>query len=322
LKRLRQLAQHTLVAYERGGRRYDGYRLTNRGYDALALKALCARDAIATVGNQIGVGKESDVYVATMHDGETEVPVVLKMHRLGRTSFRKLKEKRDYHGRRHACSWLYLSRLAAVKEYAFLKTLYERDFPVARPIDINRHCIVMSLIDAVQLNHVSEIADADQLYNDLMNMIVRLARYGVIHGDFNEFNLMVDADGRATMIDFPQMVSIDHFNAAEYFDRDVNCIREFFRKRFHYETDTYPVFADIRRKYNIDVEVAASGFTKEMARDLDKAITETLDDDDVDDDDDSDADDRSTSGDESDRKRRRGPIDRQNSAKDGSIFEH
>jgi RIO-like serine/threonine protein kinase len=37
----------------------DGYRLTYMGYDYLALKALCARGAIAGVGSQIGVGKES-----------------------------------------------------------------------------------------------------------------------------------------------------------------------------------------------------------------------------------------------------------------------
>ena len=41
--------------------------------------------------------------------------------RLGRTSFRKLKEKRDYHRHRHATSWIYLSRLAAMKEFAYMK---------------------------------------------------------------------------------------------------------------------------------------------------------------------------------------------------------
>lgn len=40
---------------------------------------------------------------------------------LGRTSFRKVKEKRDYHHHRQSISWLYLSRLAAHKEYSFMK---------------------------------------------------------------------------------------------------------------------------------------------------------------------------------------------------------
>lgn len=37
----------------------EGYRLTNSGYDYLALKTLSARDSVLSVGNQIGVGKES-----------------------------------------------------------------------------------------------------------------------------------------------------------------------------------------------------------------------------------------------------------------------
>jgi RIO kinase 2 len=41
--------------------------------------------------------------------------------RLGRTSFRAIKGKRDYLQHRKASSWLYLSRLAAQKEFAFMK---------------------------------------------------------------------------------------------------------------------------------------------------------------------------------------------------------
>ena len=44
--------------------------------------------------------------------------------RLGRTSFRQLKNKRDYHRHRGNASWLYLSRLAAMKEFAFMKVIH------------------------------------------------------------------------------------------------------------------------------------------------------------------------------------------------------
>lgn len=49
----------------------DGYRLTTLGYDILALKALRARGVVGAVGNQIGVGKESDVFVG----GDSELNV-------------------------------------------------------------------------------------------------------------------------------------------------------------------------------------------------------------------------------------------------------
>lgn len=49
-----------------------------------------------------------------------------------------------------------------------------------------------------------------------MNLIVRLARAGLIHGDFNEFNLLVTDDNEPILIDFPQMVSTSHRNAEMY----------------------------------------------------------------------------------------------------------
>lgn len=65
--------------------------------------------------------------------------LALKLHRLGRTSFRDVKSKRDYLGRRSSYSWLYLSRLSALKEFAFMKALGDHGFPVPQAIDNNRH---------------------------------------------------------------------------------------------------------------------------------------------------------------------------------------
>ena len=58
-----------------------------------------------------------------------------------------------------------------------------------------------------------ELANPGAVYNDLMNLIVKLANHGLIHGDFNEFNLMIDDNDQVTLIDFPQMVSTSHSNA-------------------------------------------------------------------------------------------------------------
>ena len=37
-------------------------------------------------------------------------------------------------------------------------------------------------------------------------------------------------DEKVTIIDFPQMISTDHINAEYYFNRDVECVRTFFRR--------------------------------------------------------------------------------------------
>lgn len=145
-----------------------------------------------------------------------------------------------------------------------MKVLYDRGFPVPKPVDYNRHAVVMELINGYPLCQVHELQDPSALYSEFMELIVKLANHGLIHGDFNEFNLMLDDQDHITMIDFPQMVSTSHPNAEWYFDRDVKCIRDFFAKRFNYESELFPTFKDIRRSYSLDVEVSASGFTKDL----------------------------------------------------------
>ena len=115
---------------------------------------------------------------------------------------------------------------------------------------------------------MSEVADVESLFDDLMNLIVKFANHGVIHGDFNEFNIIINDKGKPIIIDFPQMVSTSHQNADMFFDRDVTCIRDFFKRRFGYESSIHPTFADIEREDSLDVEVYASGFTKKMKNDL------------------------------------------------------
>lgn len=263
-KLLRELCRHRLLSYERG-KHYDGYRLTNSGYDYLALKVLAQRGTVASFGNQIGVGKESNIYIVA---NEERNEVCLKLHRLGRTCFRNIKGKRDYHQHRKSASWLYLSRISATREFAYMKALYDRGFPVPKPIDLNRHCVVMELVEGGPLCGVYQVEDVESLYDELMSLIVKLGNHGVIHGDFNEFNIMITSSGKSIIIDLPQMVSTEHPDAKVYFERDVNCIRDFFKRRFGYESELYPTFDDISREDCIDVEIKASGLTKQMERDL------------------------------------------------------
>ncbi|KAF0311464.1 Serine/threonine-protein kinase RIO2 [Amphibalanus amphitrite] len=260
-KVIRQLQNTKLLAYERG-RRYDGLRLTVSGYDFLALHSMVAENVIDGFGNQIGTGKESDVYAAYDTHGEA---LALKFHRLGRTSFRKLKLLRDYHKNRSHMSWLYLSTLSARKEFSYMKALHERGFPVPRPIYQNRHAVLMSIVHGEPLCELRDLSDPRRLYGECMELMIRLAECGVIHCDFNEFNLMVTDEEHIILIDFPQMVSTSHPNAEHLFQRDVECLRRFFARRFRFESDDYPVFSEVVRTEDLDTEIRASGYGKEFA---------------------------------------------------------
>lgn len=262
-KVLKELVRHKLLGYD--NKKTEGYRLTTSGYDFLALRTFSRRASVESVGNQIGVGKESDVYIVASATGEQ---LALKLHRLGRTSFRSIKNKRDYHAGRSHVSWLYLAHCAAVKEFAYMKVLQEHGFPVPRPVDIDRNCVVMELLNATPMNRMAQLDRPDRLYNELMELIVKLANHGLVHCDFNEFNLLVTQEEHAILIDFPQMISTEHVNAEWYFDRDVECIRKFFCRRFGYESKRWPKFKDVVREKVLDFEVSASGFTKELKDNL------------------------------------------------------
>ncbi|WP_243669959.1 hypothetical protein [Vulcanisaeta sp. JCM 16161] len=104
-KSLRKLNALGMVIRYRGN--YTGYRLTFMGYDALALHTLAKRGIIERVSpTPIGVGKESDVYAG---DAVGDGKVVLKFHRLGRTSFRQIRRFRAWIGNRRHITWLYES---------------------------------------------------------------------------------------------------------------------------------------------------------------------------------------------------------------------
>jgi RIO kinase 2 len=297
------LLRDKLISHETHGG-IDGYRLTNAGYDILALYTLKRHHIISAFGQKIGTGKESDIYLASSPTG---CQVVLKFHRLGRTSFRNVRQKRDYFNNQkqneRTNNWLFLSKLSAMKEYAFMKALYDVQYNVPKPIYYNRHVICMNLIRGIPLYQIHSqqlsVEVACDIYEQSITLISKLAiQHGLIHCDFNEYNLLVDLSGIqalvtddtadpyvrhsggqsiapdqsmgalskppweqtlieqhqettdvnvidplpepvarlsngepkpiVTLIDFPQMISIQHINGQDYYERDVQCIQNFF----------------------------------------------------------------------------------------------
>ena len=214
-KILSNLLRDKLVSHDKK-QGYDGYRVTNAGYDILALHHLkTISKLIVALGDKIGTGKESDIYLGMTPKGHQ---VVLKFHRLGRTSFRNVKKTRDYsvydsnnHKNRRGGgestnvhnnstnSWLFLSRKSALKEYAFMKALYDVNYPTPQPLGTNRHVVVMTLVRGVPLYQISRnklsVYQSESIFYQASELAIRLAKHGLVHCDLNEFNLLIDLSG-------------------------------------------------------------------------------------------------------------------------------
>lgn len=151
--------------------------------------------------------------------------------------------------------------------YSFQKCLYDRGFPVPKPYDVNRHIVIMELVRGHPLNRIDNLNGHEhEILNQLIDMTVKLLKNGIVHGDLNEFNIMIEdvnENGqalkvpRAVMIDFPQMVSVDHPEAKKMFDRDIEGIRRFFDMKFNLEITEIPDFDAIceeQRKIELEEE--------------------------------------------------------------------
>ncbi|MFB6195353.1 MAG: RIO1 family regulatory kinase/ATPase [Haloplanus sp.] len=211
---------------ERRTIQYEGYQLTFEGYDVLALHTFAERDTVEGVGAPLGVGKESDVYEVRSYR-----PLALKFHREGYTNFREVNREREYTADHHHVSWLYTARKAAEREYDALETLYP-DVSVPRPVDHNRHGIVMTKFDGVELARAKL---DDQQVCPVLDLVLRevTTAYaaGMVHADLSEHNVAV-AESGITIFDWPQSVSTAHENADELLERDVSNLVGFFARKY------------------------------------------------------------------------------------------
>ncbi|WP_435344709.1 serine/threonine-protein kinase RIO2 [Haloarchaeobius sp. HRN-SO-5] len=211
---------------ERKTIQYEGYKLQFEGYDALALHTFAERDTIQGVGSSLGVGKESDVYEVQSYQ-----PMALKYHREGYTNFREVMKERDYTSDRDHVSWLYTARKAAEREYERLEELYPQ-VSVPRPVDHNRHAIVMEKMTGVELSRAKlEDAQVVGVLDLVLSEMAEAYRQGYVHADMSEYNVFVDSDG-VTVFDWPQAVPSDHENADEFLERDVGNVVGYFGRKY------------------------------------------------------------------------------------------
>ena len=225
--RLDTLYKNDLIHREKDP--YLGYLMNYNAYDLLALNAIVKAEILDYLGPPIGIGKEADVFEGITPEEKT---VAVKFHRLGRTSFRDTKRKREYLADRRHTSWLYQSRLAAETEYEALQKMYKAGVHVPKPIYQNRHTIVMQYIKSVQLSDIISLEEPEIFLEDILKNIRKAYKAGVIHSDISEYNILVDEETHVWIIDWPQFITSDHFNAEEILKRDIGNITYYFERKY------------------------------------------------------------------------------------------
>jgi RIO kinase 1 len=207
------------------------------------LQPLVDNGHIEEVLSQLMSGKEADVFVV-LSEGEICCAKVYKeankrsFHqqsvyqegRKGRHSSdaRALKKGSKYGKKLAESSW-------QSAEVDALFKLHAIGVRVPRPFVSQEGVLLMELITdaegevAPRLNDIDLTPELAMTYHrHLVREAVKMLCAGLIHGDYSEFNILIDAEG-PVIIDLPQAINaLTNNNAQELFIRDVDHLGQFF----------------------------------------------------------------------------------------------
>ncbi|MEV6149021.1 RIO1 family regulatory kinase/ATPase [Nonomuraea sp. NPDC052129] len=204
---------------------------------------------LAAVDTELGIlktGKEADVHLLSRGVPDTDRVCLLAAkryrsaeHRLfhrdaGYLEGRSTRESRMNRAmaNRTAFGKQLIAGQWAAAEFGALCRLTELGLPVPYPVQIVGTEILQEFIGAPdgyaapRLANVSD--DLDDLWTQLVEALVVLAREGLAHGDLSAYNLLVH-EGRLVIIDLPQIVDvISHPTGPHFLDRDARNVATWF----------------------------------------------------------------------------------------------
>ena len=257
---------------------YEGYKIYFEAYDALALNTYVQRKTFSAVGSEIGVGKES-VVVEVLKNPDIEIAepevFVLKLHREGRTSFKQVKRTREHLTGKEHFSWIYAARLSANREFTIMKKLYP-DISIPKPIDQNRHTIVMEIAKGSELSK-TKVLDPEWYLDEILRQIRLIYSKGIIHNDLSEYNIFVSDTG-VQIIDWPQYITKDHPQAEELLRRDIENVLNHFSKKYMIKRDCDEILKDILKNTTFDSDITGDPEVGDLvtAEDAEKAKNAAL----------------------------------------------
>jgi RIO kinase 1 len=224
---------------ERGPKPYPGWLVTE----------------LAAVDTELGIlktGKEADVFLLRRGIPGTERSCLLAAKRYRSADHRMFhrdsgylegRKTRESRVNRAVSSRSVFGRQAiagqwASAEFSALARLFAAGVPVPYPVQILGTELLLEFIgapDGTAAPRLAETRPADaelvDLWDQLVEALVALARDGLAHGDLSAYNLLV-RDGRLVMIDLPQVVDvISNPRGAWFLTRDADNIGRWFAAR-------------------------------------------------------------------------------------------
>jgi len=213
-----------LVGQVKGGKEATVY-LMRRGDELLAAKVYADLESRSF--------RNDATYWSGVHIGDKRVERAIRKHsRTGRVA---------QHG-----IWV-------MREYANLWRLHEAGVPVPKPLvgPGAKECaeagsvVLMEFIGdgdlpAPRLSDVRlEAEEARSALDQSMEILLKLAKLGLVHGDFSTYNLLWH-EGRVVLIDVPQVLDVRSASrqAVELLERDVESLQTSFRRhRVEFDTE-------------------------------------------------------------------------------------
>jgi len=208
--------------------------------------------ALGAVDTELGVlktGKEADVFLVRRSVPGTGESCLLAAkryrsaeHRLfhrdaGYLEGRRVRESRTNRAmaNRTAFGREMVAAQWADAEFGALCRLHEAGVPVPYPVQILGTEVLLEFIgdpDGAAAPRLAEISvrgvELVPLWDQVVELLVTLARFGLAHGDLSAYNLLVH-QGRVVVIDLPQVVDVvANPRGAHFLERDARNVAKWF----------------------------------------------------------------------------------------------
>ncbi len=226
---------------------FHGYRLTYLGLDCLAIRDLVKRGVIAYLGTMVGMGKESEIYIAKDSEGNV---IAVKFYKIGRVSFQKVARVRSYLV--DEPNWMIRSKVAAEREFKALKDLMKYAKYVPKVYAWSKHAVVTEYVEGIELYRYADARDPLSILEKiLITLREAYEKVGIVHGDLSEYNILIKLESEEPyIIDWPQYVYRDDPVHERYLRRDIEYIIKFFKRKYRVDIDVSKALSFVKGEIN------------------------------------------------------------------------